>query len=70
MLKLFRKKGESVVIGTDVVVKIVEINTNEDGTHSVELGVEAPKHVCIDREEIRAHRVARVNRAFTDTVTE
>jgi len=45
MLVLSRKRGESITIGNDVVVTILEMR----GGH-VRLGLEAPKHVNIRRD--------------------
>lgn len=49
MLVLSRKKGESIVIGEDVRVTIVEII----GGHKVRLGIEAPRNVPVHREEVK-----------------
>jgi len=47
MLVLTRKIGESIRIGDNIVIKIVDL----DGRH-VKLGIEAPKNVSVNREEI------------------
>ncbi|MEY8303839.1 carbon storage regulator CsrA [Anaerosalibacter bizertensis] len=47
MLILTRKKDESIVIGDNVEVKVLEIN---DG--KVKLGIEAPKNIDIIRKEL------------------
>lgn len=47
MLVLKRKKEESIVIGQNIVVKIVSV---EDGT--VKLGIEAPGHIGVYRQEV------------------
>jgi carbon storage regulator len=47
MLVLTRKLGESIRIGDSIVVKVVEL----DGRH-VKLGIEAPKSIAVNREEI------------------
>jgi len=47
MLVLTRRLGESITIGEDVKITIVDV----DG-HQVKLGVEAPKKVEIYREEL------------------
>lgn len=49
MLVLTRQKGQKVLIGDDVVVKVVEVK----GKDSVVLAFVAPPHVRIDREEVR-----------------
>jgi carbon storage regulator len=61
MLVLTRKLGESIRIGDSIVVKIVDL----DGRH-VKLGIEAPKTVTVNREEIY-DRIQRENRAASDT---
>ena len=47
MLILSRKKDESIIIGGNIEIKILEI---EDG--KVRIGIEAPKDVDIFREEL------------------
>lgn len=47
MLVLTRKLGESIRIGDNIVIKIVDL----DGRH-VKLGIDAPKNVSVNREEI------------------
>lgn len=48
MLVLERRVDEVIVIGNDVRVMVVSIRGDK-----VKLGVVAPKHVQVDREEIR-----------------
>lgn len=47
MLILTRKLDESVIIGEDVQISIVEINKN-----NIKLGINAPKDITIYREEV------------------
>ncbi len=47
MLILTRKLGESVIIGDNIKITVVETNK-----HQIKLGIEAPKNVIIYREEI------------------
>ena len=47
MLVLTRKTGESINIGDDVKISIMEIKGR-----SVRIGIEAPKSMVIHREEI------------------
>jgi carbon storage regulator len=49
MLVLTRKAGESIVIGTDVELTVLEI----DGDH-IRLGIQAPRSVPIYRAELWA----------------
>jgi carbon storage regulator CsrA len=51
MLILTRRVGESVVIGTEVTVTVLRVKGNQ-----VRLGVDAPKSVSVQREEI-FHRI-------------
>ena len=56
MLVLSRKAGESLVIGHDVVVTVVEFRGDQ-----VRLGVKAPRSIQVHREEIY-EEVSRQNR--------
>lgn len=47
MLVLTRKLGEKITIGNDIVIRVMDIK----GAH-VKLGIEAPKHIEVHREEI------------------
>lgn len=47
MLALSRKENESIVIGNDIEVTILEIKGDQ-----VKIGIRAPKSVSIYREEI------------------
>jgi len=47
MLILSRKKDESIIIGNDIEITIVEV---EDG--KVKLGINAPRNIDIHRKEI------------------
>jgi len=47
MLVLSRKKNESIVIGDNITVVIVEIRGDK-----VRLGIEAPKEVPVHRREV------------------
>lgn len=48
MLVLSRRVGESIMIGEDVEIKVISVSGNQ-----VKIGTQAPKHVSVDREEIR-----------------
>lgn len=54
MLVLSRKVGQSLRIGDDVLVKVVEVRGQQ-----VRLGIEAPEEVSITREEIAEERGSR-----------
>lgn len=61
MLVLTRKIGESIRIGDSITVKIVDL----DGRH-VKLGIEAPRNVSVNREEIY-ERIQQENLAASVT---
>lgn len=47
MLILTRKAGEGIMIGPDIVIRVVEVKGGQ-----VKLGVDAPGEVRVDREEV------------------
>jgi carbon storage regulator len=47
MLVLSRKVNEKIIINGDIVLTVVKIDRNQ-----VRLGIEAPEHVRVFREEI------------------
>jgi carbon storage regulator len=47
MLILMRRPGESIHIGPDIVVTLVSLERNR-----ARIGVEAPREIAVDREEI------------------
>ena len=53
MLILTRRVGETVMIGDEVTVTVLRVKGNQ-----VRLGVNAPKSVSVQREEI-FHRIKR-----------
>lgn len=61
MLVLSRKQEESIVIGSNVVVKVVAIRGN-----SVQLAFEAPPEVTIHRSEVHARIQAQRRGAPND----
>jgi carbon storage regulator len=66
LLILTRKVGESVAIGDDIQVSVVEIK----GTQ-VKLGIRAPKDVTVHREEIYLkiqEENRRASQVSTDTL--
>lgn len=57
MLILTRKAGESIVIGDDIVITIVEA-----GRDQVRIGIDAPRSVAVHRQEVYAE-ISRANAA-------
>ncbi len=47
MLILTRKLGESIIIGDNIKIKVVEISNQQ-----IRLGVDAPKNIIVHREEV------------------
>ena len=47
MLILTRRLGESIIIEDNIKVTVVDINN-----HQIKLGIDAPKHITINREEV------------------
>ena len=47
MLILTRRIGETLMIGNDVIVMVLGVKGNQ-----IRLGINAPKHVAVHREEI------------------
>lgn len=48
MLVLSRKKNETIMVGDDATITIVEIRGDK-----VKIGIEAPPSVSVDRREVR-----------------
>ncbi len=46
MLILTRRIGENIIIGNDIIIRVLDIN------HQVKLGIEAPREIEVHREEI------------------
>ncbi|MDR2904085.1 MAG: carbon storage regulator CsrA [Clostridiales bacterium] len=47
MLALTRKKGESIIIGDDIEIVVLGVTGEQ-----VKLGIHAPKHISVHRQEI------------------
>lgn len=61
MLVLTRKSGESIRIGDDIKITVVELEGR-----FVRLGIEAPKSVIVHREEVY-ERIQAENKAAAQT---
>lgn len=57
MLVLTRRANQSIVIGQDIVVTVIEVR----GDH-VRLGIDAPREVTVHRDEVAAE-IRAANRA-------
>ncbi len=62
MLILSRKKDESIIIGENIEIQVMEI---EDG--KVKIGIKAPKSVSIHRSEVY-ERIQSENREAKDSI--
>lgn len=70
MLVLTRKKGQSLVIGGDIRVTVLEVSGD-----SVRLGIDAPPEVAVCREEIyravqEENRAAMISRELAARLRE
>jgi carbon storage regulator len=57
VLVLSRKQGESVVIGNDILVTVLEVRGDQ-----IRLGIDAPRSITVHRQEVYL-QVARENSA-------
>ena len=60
MLVLSRRANQSIVIGADIIVRVLDIRGDQ-----VRIGVEAPRSVTVHREEVAAE-IFESNRAAAD----
>ncbi len=65
MLALSRKANESIIIGNDIEVTILEIKGEQ-----VKIGINAPKSVPVYREEVYAQIKEANKEAASDTAQE
>ena len=59
MLVLSRERDESIMIGDDIVITIVDVRGNK-----VRVGIDAPPHIAVHRQEIFA-AIKREQRKLT-----
>ena len=59
MLVLNRKPGESIIVGDNIEIKILEI---QDG--KIKIGIEAPREVSILRKEVYDEVIAENRRSL------
>ncbi|MGR3174235.1 MAG: carbon storage regulator CsrA [Candidatus Scalindua sp.] len=62
MLILTRKLGESIIIEDNIKITVVSINNQQ-----IKLGIEAPKHITINREEV-ARKVKEENQLSSNSM--
>lgn len=53
MLVLMRRKGETIRVGEDITFTVLGISRGQ-----VSVGVRAPRHIVVDREEVHQRRVS------------
>jgi carbon storage regulator len=53
MLILMRRAGESIYIGQNIVITLVSLDRNR-----ARIGIEAPRDIPVDREEIAMRKMA------------
>ncbi len=63
MLALTRKKNESIIIGDDIEIKILDISGDK-----VRIGIEAPRDITIHRQEIYLQIQEENKEASTNTL--
>jgi carbon storage regulator len=51
MLILTRRIGETIMIGNDITVTVLQVKRMD-----VKIGIAAPENVAVDRSEIREHK--------------
>lgn len=54
MMKLYRRVGEKICIGEDIVLVVLDATAEQ-----VEIGISAPRAIAIDREEVRLKKRGR-----------
>ena len=64
MLVLSRRTGESIVIGNDVTITVLEVRGDV-----IRLGIDAPRNVVVHRQEVY-EQIADANRAATVSAEE
>lgn len=49
---LSRQQDESIIIGNNIKITVVDIRSNRVCNDTIRLGVTAPKHIPVHREEV------------------
>ncbi|MDR2578752.1 MAG: carbon storage regulator CsrA [Chitinispirillales bacterium] len=60
MLVLTRKKEEMIRIDGNITIKIIDIDNRQ-----VKLGIDAPRHIAVNREEVY-QRILAANKAASE----
>lgn len=60
MLVLTRRVGQSILVGDDIVVTVLD-----NGRDQVRIGIRAPHHVAVHREEVYAEILSENRAAAT-----
>jgi len=63
MLILTRRLGESIIIEDNIKITVIDINKQQ-----IKLGIDAPKHITINREEV-AKKVKDENQLSSASTT-
>ncbi len=63
MLILTRKLGESIIIEDNIKITVIDINKQQ-----IKLGIDAPRHITINREEV-AKKVEDENKLASTSTT-
>jgi len=62
MLILTRRLGESIIIEDNIKITVIDINKQQ-----IKLGIDAPKHITINREEV-ANKAKDENQLPPDSI--
>ncbi len=62
MLVLTRRVDESIMLGDDIEIKVVDVRGGR-GNYSVRIGIEAPRHITVLRKEVYDEVIAENRKA-------
>jgi carbon storage regulator len=65
MLILARKEGEAIVVADDIRIQILETKSGQ-----VKIGIEAPNHITVHREEIYQRIVEENKKAAMESTVD
>lgn len=52
MLVLSRRPGQKIIINGNITILVMDYVYGDTGAQNVRLGIDAPKEVTVDREEV------------------